>query len=104
MVALTMKMRRVMRHGAPKGSLTKQDQLAKTFLFRRSHPALGKSVQVRTARRQDQAFRARGFEDRSKSGAELGVAIVQDVNRESTFNRQNVVGVEPQNPITPAFR
>jgi hypothetical protein len=28
---------------------------------------------------QGEAFRARGFEDRSKGGAELGVAIVQDV-------------------------
>jgi hypothetical protein len=74
-----MKMGNVIRLCAPKGSLTKQDQLAKTFLFRRSHPALGKSVQVRTPRRQDQAFRARGFEDRSKGGAELGVAIVQDL-------------------------
>jgi hypothetical protein len=28
---------------------------------------------------QGQAFRTRGFEDRSKGGAELGVAVVQDV-------------------------
>ncbi len=71
-----MVVRHVLVQSASQRALAKQDQLGKTLLLDRAHPALGKSVEVRTADRQPHGAHAAGAQDRAKPCAELGVAVM----------------------------
>jgi hypothetical protein len=60
------------------GGFAEQDQLGQTFLLGAPNPALRKSIQVRTARRQLNRFHTASCKRCPKHCAELLVPIMQD--------------------------
>jgi len=82
---------RGLRSGAARAamSLHQQDQLRQAFLLNRPYPAFRIGVQIRTSGRQGKGLHASCFDDLTKRGAVIAVAIMQQV-----VVRQNPVGIQ----------
>jgi hypothetical protein len=103
MIPLFVIVRDILSQSSSERSLTEQDQFRHTLLFDRSNPSLRKGVQIRRAGRKPERLHASVPQDGSKAGAELCVAVVQDVAlvaESAGFG----IGQVPRNLIHPFFR
>ncbi len=76
MIPLVVMMGDVLLQRVTQRVLPEQDELRKTFLFDRSHPALRESIQIRAPRRQPDRRYANALNGVPERLAELGVPVV----------------------------
>ena len=74
-------------------ALAEQDEFGKTFLFYRSHPSLGESIQIWAAWWKAETPNALGCQHIVKRRTELGIPIMQHVTALPNSSRRVVDGI-----------